>query len=317
MGDVTGSLAIADEFKRRRHNITFIVDRDPEAQMAIRNRGYRFIPVIGKSESRAWGRRHFDIAIVNQMSNTLDLLKCAKAHCNMLVTIDDTGTASKKMADLRINPLYYTAGALCDPKYIPLETDFQKAHRNRQVCRKVKKVLVTMGGSDTYGYTPQILPVISKNAGGCEIAVIIGPAFKHHKELNSALAKAGRKFSVLHAVTHKEMKKWILWADLAICAGGNTLFEMACCGTPAVVIASEPFEEETAYRLAKTGFGKVVGFNKKLDAAKLRRYMREFAAVRERSRHSKAGMRLVKGLGTVHIVDSIVKRHRQATNGNK
>ena len=53
-------------------------------------------------------------------------------------------------------------------------------------------------------------------------------------------------------------------ADLAICSAGLTLFELACLGTPVVVICAEIFEEETAQYMEKNGFGINLGFGERV-----------------------------------------------------
>ena len=54
-------------------------------------------------------------------------------------------------------------------------------------------------------------------------------------------------------------------ADLAITAGGLTLFELACVGTPALVVCAERWGVETAERLAREGAAMHLGFGGDLD----------------------------------------------------
>ncbi|MBF0557349.1 MAG: hypothetical protein HQL08_01060 [Nitrospirae bacterium] len=305
MGDVMGSIAIAEEFRTRGLLSSFIVDNDAEALSAVQRAGFYAKAVSHNFEASAWDAGYFDIVIVNQLNTPSEQLSVIKKHCSHLVTIDDTGEASRRFADLRINPLYYDEGAYNDVEYIPLHPVFQRAHAGSGKIRAgIGHVLVTLGGSDTYGLTPQILDALSGCPPEIEIAAIIGPAFKHDRELDAVLSVTGRKFdALLRSVDIETMCKWIQWADLAICAAGNTLFEMACCGTPAVVVCGEPFEEETAYRLEKMGFGKVVPFNTRLDISRLQAFINEFSDSAVRERHSQTGKRLIDGMGIMRIVD--------------
>ncbi len=308
MGDVIGSLALSEEFKSRGHIVNFIVDNDIEAIAVIKKFGYKVIMVKANNGNEVWNKRYFDVVIVNQLSTPWEQLSIIKQHCRKLVTIDDTGDASKKLADLRINPLYYAEGAYCGPSYISLHPVFQKVHEHKKAIRdNVEHILVTMGGSDTYGFTPQILEVLSTYPEEIKITVIIGPAFKHNRELKKVVSASMRGFDIFGDVNIKAMCQWIQWADVAICAGGNTLFEMACCGTPAIVICSEPFEEETAYRLEKMGFGKVISFNEQLDSVKLEDLLNRLHNRVIRESQSKAGTRLIDVMGARRIANKILE----------
>lgn len=305
MGDVMGSIAVAEEFRTRGLFPSFMVDNDEEALKAVQKAGFPAKGVACGCENSAWDKEYFDIVIVNQLDTPLQQLTVIRDHCRCLVTIDDTGDASRRLADLRINPLYYDQCAHCDPCYIPLHPFFQNAHEeSRTIRERVGRILVTLGGSDTYGLTPQILDALSGYQPDVEIAVIIGPAFKHDKELGTVLSNKGGRFdTLLRSLDIEAMCKWMQWADLAVCAAGNTLFEMACCGTPVIVVCGESFEEETAFRIEKSGFGKVVPFNTRLDITKFRALINEFHDCAVRERHSQTGKRLVDGMGIKRIAD--------------
>lgn len=307
MGDVMGSLALAEELRSRGHIVSFVVDDDIEAKDVIKKYGYDFIVVKTDTEDETWDNKYFDISIVNLLTTSYNQLSIIRQHCRKLVTIDDKGDASKKLADLRINPLYYDEGAFCDYKYIPLHPVFQTAHEHKKIIRNnIKNILVTMGGSDTYGFTPQILEVLLTYPEGIQITGIIGAAFKHDEALNRVLSLKIKRFDIFRSVDIKTMCRWIQWADVAICSGGNTLFEMACYGTPVVAVCGESFEEETAYRLEKMGFGRVISFNKQLNSIKLKALLDELQDKSARENQSRIGMQLIDGMGTKRIVDTIL-----------
>jgi spore coat polysaccharide biosynthesis predicted glycosyltransferase SpsG len=312
MGDVMGSVAIAKKFTAAGHGVTFIINNDKEAVKIITRNGFKYIRAMDKDEKAAWGDAIFDVAIVNQLTNTFPVLSIARKHCKKLVTIDDVGPAAKKMADLSINPLYYISGACCDTKYIPLDPIFQNAHNRKKVIRKdVKHILVTMGGADTYGFTPGIIDALKVCADRAAVIIVIGPAFKHDKALERALAKSRLKFTIRHAISTVDMCKLIEWADLVICGGGNTLFEAACCGTPSIVICCEPFEEETAYRIEKMGFGKVIPFEKRLDRSKVAIFVNAMQDMAIRRKHSCLGKRCVDGRGVDRILADVQNYSRE------
>ncbi len=308
MGDVMGSLALAHEFRKRGHRVHFVIDNDREAVEAIEKYEFPF-STVSADENAAWDESSFDIIIVNQLVTPHDRLAAIRRHCGLLVTLDDNGAAAAELAHLRINPLYYSEGALCHPKYIPLHPVFQSAHGSkRDISDSIRKLLVTMGGSDTYGLIPQILLTLSSFLDDEISAVtIIGPAFRNEAELDSVLSSVPGRFDIFRAVDIETMCGRMLWADMAVSAAGNTLFEMACCGTPCVLVCGEPFEEETAYRMERMGFGRVLGFSKTLKPDRFREMYRTVSNKDERSRQMHCGKELVDGRGSVRIVDAILE----------
>jgi len=305
MGDVTGSLALAEEFKSRDCQVSFLIDPDTETVDLIKTSDYEF-HLIAKNSTDALDNLIFDIVIVNQLNTSSEELSWLKGHGRKLVTIDDVGEPSRRLADLRINPLYFDEDALCDIRYIPLHAVFGRAHRQAKTINpRIANILVTMGGSDTYGFTPQILGALSDI--DAYVTVILGSAFKHYEELKKVIAQSKRSFEIRNSIDIETMCQCIEEADLAICGAGNTLFEMACCGTPVIVICNEPFEEETAYRLEQKGFGRVIPFNETLDQIKLKDFLRQYETKEIRETQSKTGMSLIDGMGTKSSVDKILE----------
>ncbi len=226
----------------------------------------------------------------------------------LLITIDDAGKAAQKIADLRINPLYYVRGAVCHPSYIPLDRIFQKHHSARKAIRPViKNILVTMGGSDTYGFTPHVIRILGHSwAKECALTVIRGPASKHSPRHIQTLLGAAKNTRLLNSIPQKAMLRWMQWADLAICAGGNTLFELACTGTPSISIASEPFEEETVLRMQKLGVCLGIPFHRKVSEKKLSSHIKTMRDYSIRRSQSRTGKKLVDGKGVERIVTRIL-----------
>jgi UDP-2,4-diacetamido-2,4,6-trideoxy-beta-L-altropyranose hydrolase len=313
MGDVMGSLAIADEFRKRGYSVVFLIDNDIEAAAVIRETGFAFAAVELSAEENAWMSMRHDAVVVNQLNTPIEKLSVIKRHCDVLVTIDDTGKASRNLADLRINPLYYDKGAYCDPCYIPLHTVFKEAHNKpKYIHDTVRNLLVTLGGSDTYGLTPQIITALFSYPEEIDITVVVGPAFAHHRELNEALSNSKRNFNLFPDVNIVTMSHLMQRADIGICAAGNTLFEMACCGTPVIILCGEPFEEETAYRLENLGFGMVMPFSPRLDAELLIMNLDRLLFRDIRQAQSSRGRELIDGRGIHRIADCIAEVLKQA-----
>lgn len=299
MGDVTGSIALAREFSSRTYKTTFLLDNDKEAIKPVKEAGYNVLPKRSNSENSLWKNLpKADIAIVNQLNTGYDTLNVIRRYSRKLVTIDDTGEASRALADVRINPLYFDRGAFCGYKYVPLNVVFQKRHaKQRRIKRRAENLLISMGGSDTYGFTPSLIKIIAQTAENMNITCITGRAFKSHDELKSALSQISQEVKLLSGLSPIEMCNQMLWADAMVCSGGITMFEAACLGLPHLVICAEPFEEETVLRMQKFGTCLAIPFSRILRRKIIITKLKKLLLFKTRDKFSKTGKKLINGKG--------------------
>ena len=309
MGDVIGSLAIADAFRAKGAEIMFIVDNDKEALRCIEKHGYTVALVQSEGEevSNLISFRP-DAIIVNQLNNPPQYLKNLKPHARLLATVDDAGEGAK-VADLRFNPLYRAPDAFYGPEFAPLRKEFKKVDEKPRVRKRVKNILVTLGGSDTYGFTPKVVSALKDVPKEISITVLLGPAFKHEEELKKALRDADRAFMIARDVNARDMASLIAKADTVVCSGGNTLYEVARVGVPAIILCGEPFEEETAKRMEEKGFGVNLGFDRNIETKRISKAVNDIIAdYKLRLRMSKKGKKLVDGKGAERIAEIVMEK---------
>lgn len=308
MGDLVGSLALAAECAAQRDEILFVLSGGDEAIAAIKERGYG-LQVADSLEAEQGILRSFrpDIVLVNQLNNDPAYIESLKGVAGFVVTVDDAGEGAKK-ADLNINALYPIPGAITAPEYIALRREFQMKHEAaRPIKAVVEELLITQGGSDTYGFTPRIIQALEKMAARPHCTVVLGPAFRHDRELEEALKASTLDLAIIRNVRNMAEVMWN--ADLAITAGGLTMFELACVGTPSLVVCGERFEVPTATRLERSGTVVNLGFGGELDYDLVPKAVDRLATDQEnRSRMSVRGKELVDGRGCERIVRLIRER---------
>lgn len=308
MGDLWGSVALAGACSRMSHETLVMIPGGEEAVALLQERGQRFHVV----ESREEGRQVLsafrpDVVIVNKLRNEPDDIRWLKRFAALVVTMDDDGEGAQA-ADLRINALYPTASAVTDLRYLPLRTEFEAASaRPRMIREAVQELLLIQGGSDTYGFTPRIIRALNMMTIHPHCTVVIGPAFRHERELQQAIAAASLSLSVVRNAPH--MATLMIQVDLAITAGGLTMCELVSVGTPSLVICGEPFELPTARRLEAAGVVRVLGFGGDLDDAQVPRAVERLAEDLQARRHMSAtGRQLIDGYGCERIVQLIEAR---------
>lgn len=184
-----------------------------------------------------------------------------KAHNIPLVTFDDHGTGAA-LSDINIAALAFDERETLDGARILFGVDYMILNpeiiKYKRLRKSINSVIITLGGSDTYGVTVKIVKFLAARGQGATI--VIGPAFMHNKELEDTLTS---DFIVKRSVPSliEEFAKH----DLAITGGGITPFEANASGLPCIVIANEIFEVPVGKELERLGGAVFAGFHEDLD----------------------------------------------------
>ena len=259
MGHIYQSRALAAELVRDGAEVQFIVPDVPEGLAKLRERGLNPQKIshdLPDGEKVAQIDAHLsghtiDVAIVDMLESTEELMRYWKDRATLLVSLDDIG-AGRIWADLLFNVIhhperpaqanYREINAL---NYAVLRPEFYSANqREKAVPERAGKVLVSQGGSDTFGGLVQLVYALGDLDDDVEIHLLVGAAFAHDGPLAEAIIKSGRHFVLQRDI--KEMAALVLQMDLAITGGGKTLFELAAVGEVAGLGAGEEHLEAGA-----------------------------------------------------------------------
>jgi spore coat polysaccharide biosynthesis protein SpsF len=120
------------------------------------------------------------------------------------------------------------------------------------------RILITLGGSDPWGFTPRVLGCVDSIDHEFEINVVINSGFLHYEELNLFL----RHHSFAHPITiskdPSDMRQLMLEANLAIASFGVTAYELAATGVPSVLICPTKDHLQSASIFESSGLGSIV-----------------------------------------------------------
>lgn len=305
MGDIALSLAIANELRASGDKVTFLVSGEPVAVDAVQTRGFPCDATNTPDEERAALMRiRPDVVVVSMLSQPAAWIVRLKATGSRVVAIDDSGPGGQA-ADVALNVLYRGPCGLLDLNHVALREPFAQARMLvRRPNPQVRNILVTQGGSDTPGFTPKIVRALNRITGTPDCVVVIGPAYRHHTELDDAVRGHRLRVEVRRDVA--EMMPLMLAADLTITAGGITMLELACVGTPSIAVCGDCFEEETAERVAAGGASINLGFGGRVEEAAIARAVDELSSDPDRrARMSDAGKELVDGRGARRLATLI------------
>jgi hypothetical protein len=186
---------------------------------------------------------------------------------------------------------------LAGPEYFPL--DVRGPRDVPAVASRSLDVLLSLGGADRTEASLRVIPALE----GTKSTVVIGPAFRHGDAVRSAASVA----KIESVVAPDGLRGLLLEHRVVISAGGNTLFEAAAAGTPALVAWEDPHEEEQGKSFERRGTARVLGRGVDLDAANVRREVLALLQSPDLETMSRAGRNVVDGRGADRIADVLVE----------
>jgi len=134
----------------------------------------------------------------------------------------------------------------CD--YTLLRTEFselrERALEKRKTTKKIKNILISVGGSDVHNKTYDILQKIDDDLN---TVVILGSLSPHNKMINNYAKDKNIKV----IIDADNMAELMFEADLAIGAGGSTSWERCCLGLPTLLYITAENQRMVAENLEK------------------------------------------------------------------
>jgi spore coat polysaccharide biosynthesis predicted glycosyltransferase SpsG len=300
MGHLFRMLNFIDLLREKKEDFVVFINESQAAAGILRTQGVRFEFVDLDDHESRWENRLITRYSVNAWIN--DRLDTDHRHARnvkeagiKIVTFDDNGSGAG-LADLHVAALAFTSDGAASARktvrgieYLVLNRAIERYKRKRS---NIDRILVTLGGSDTYGVTVKVVRALQETGAAADIH--LGPSFRHHDELKAA---AGGRFRLLGTVP--SLVELFQHYDLAITGGGITPFEANASGLPCIVIANELFEIANGKLLEKIGSSRFAGFYQDMD----RGVFSEDLNIREMS---EAGMKAITLKGAENVYREIM-----------
>jgi UDP-2,4-diacetamido-2,4,6-trideoxy-beta-L-altropyranose hydrolase len=238
-----------------------------------------------------------------------DYQEAIKKSGMILLVIDDYGHAGRYIADLVLNQNvsathdFYAdrdrqTQLLLGTRYALLRREFRSWRSwTRFVSERANRILVTLGGSDPENLTVSVLEALEVVRGvGLEIKVAVGSSNPHYQELQVVAARS--RFPVDLERVEVDMPQLMAWADLAVTAGGSTLWELAFMGLPSVVIISAENQKANVQGLQELGATVNLGWHGSLTQGDIAGVISDLVEdAGQRDKLSGAAKKLVDGMG--------------------
>lgn len=250
-GHVMRSLAIAEALREKGAMILFIT-ADKTPNIIIRKQRFPVITLDSdwqflEAEIKSLLATISEYSIEKLIIDTYQIIdhyfEKLKPHCK-LYYIDDYGDKRYTLdgvinynitAELsQYQKLYDGTDTelIIGTKYVPLRKEFQNI-KPIKIKKKIKNVLITTGGTDPCEISTQLANMIIETEEFSKIKFhfVCGRFYKNHELLKKLCSKHQNIFFHTNV---QEMSELILMSDLAISAGGTTLYELCACGIPTI-----------------------------------------------------------------------------------
>ena len=330
MGHVYRSLAAAKAFSEisRTADICFLMRADrPEGVQHVSREGYS-VRVLPENDASALPaiRDYSPNIIVNDLPFLEDsyLKSLATLGASTIHFVDTLADIERpdEMAAIIIAALAEEQVELEDyhagPAFAILREAFQK--RSTDIAERGRRIVLSFGGSDPQKLTLKALSALAPIAGAIrdlEVTAVLGPAFSHRAELDELLRGLPHRPRILSRVEH--MADILVEADLVLCSGGMTVFEIAALGRPGLVLCQNAKEESRMKRFAREGSILHLGLGTEVGEDVIREKTAELLSdYAARRKMSEAGAKLVEPGGAANVAGVIKKAEgRGPANGGR
>ncbi len=312
-GHLMECIEIANVLSDSGYQVSFMVNddmpQDFRQRILVPYTVYRYDLELGKQDiSETASRNHVDLIIFNFRSIEDQLLQyIRKDFHGTILCIDELGHRHLS-CDVIVNPMidpYYheyvesEAQIYAGPEYLVLPRTLLDYHnREKKISPQIQRICVSMGGVDPFGTTLKLAGWLPQIMQGVKIDLVLGGGFQYSSELEKIIAH-NEDIAVHRNIDY--IYELFFRADLAFCAGGNTLHELACIGTPTIVIPSMPHEVRNGKAFERRGFGICLPITHEVSIDDVQKGFVQFLMPTVRNTCMENGKATVMGHGTSNI----------------
>ncbi len=177
------------------------------------------------------------------------------------------------------------------------------------VKSQVKKILLSFGGSDPANYSTYFLKLLDDFGGpykdNTEIIVHLGPSNGQLTQIKSLAEESDLNLTIQANVNN--LIDLMLESDLAVCSGGNTMYELCFLGVPCMVLPQNKHQQIFSSELEKNNILKTISLDKIKSKDFIFENLIEMLDNSElRKNLSKNSTQVFDGCGLNRVVDSIL-----------
>lgn len=318
MGHVYRSLAVAEVLRENsRAEVAFLMSADHSEGIATVSKSGYPVRVFrsGGLETLIDSIQDFapsvvinDLPLVEE-TYLRALARLGTITINLVDTLDDLEGVSRDaqfvisvMNEDRETPEGFYGG----PAFAILRRHFQG--RERGFRERPAKILLTFGGADPQAFTLKVARALAPLTQDLEVISLAGPAFPHTAMFEALQRTIGGKLPLVKGA-EVQIADLMLDADLVLCSGGMSVYEIAALGTPGLVLAQNAKEDRRMREFSRFGTIEYLGLGVDVEEARILGAVRQILADPDRRRAMSArGRALVDGYGATRAAEIVLER---------
>jgi UDP-2,4-diacetamido-2,4,6-trideoxy-beta-L-altropyranose hydrolase len=309
LGHVVRCISIYQAFEVEGHKPKMFVFGDKNTEKALSKFKHKLLDWIDKPKIIKKCIEGADIVVVDSMLATNITYDLVSKNIKVPIYLDDSHRldykkglivnrtiGAKKFKYKKQKKLIYLLGT----RYLPLTKSFWYSPI-LEINKEIKTILITFGGSDPKEMTLEVVNHISKKYPKLIQNIIVGKSFNNVRKIKKT-ESSKRKVHIYPS--GEKMKELMLDSDIAISAGGQTLYELARLGVPTIAVGVVDNQKHNLKGLEKEGFIDHAGFCDDQNLWKnINKSMKTLKSKRARTKRNLVGRKLVDGYGSVRIVN--------------
>jgi len=311
-GHITRCISLAEAFREKNIESEFIVNGDGSVQELLGDKSYCIFNWITEQSRLLEMIVGSEIVIIDSYLAGEDLYGTISASVKIPVYLDDNKRLDYPKGvvvngNIYAKELNYPFSEknqyILGTKYTPLRRPFWD-ESNKIIRRKVENIMITFGGADSRNLTPNIVKLLREEYPALKKNVIVGGAFANTDEIEKEF---GQNINLIFYPNAEEIKNIILSSDCVISSGGQTLYELACLGTPALAVCVSKNQELNLKRFYEAGIVEFVGWYNDVNLGqKIIESIQNLLARDRREERSSLEKKLLDGQGARRVASSIL-----------
>jgi UDP-2,4-diacetamido-2,4,6-trideoxy-beta-L-altropyranose hydrolase len=256
------------------------------------------------------------VVVVDNKDWTSECFDALKQDQRIVLIAIDHGQNRRYNCDILINPavgaeeLTYQTNDECvrllGPKYALIREEIYtlKQHPTERMADSFQ-FLISLGAGDRWGYTLRAIEAVRKSQERFETHIVVTSDWPHLEAAKKVIGNHPR----IHLYEDPSFFPQLLArADLALCAAGNTTYELAYLGVPMMTISLDPIHDQCGLAWSKINIGEHLGSGESINAEllleRLEYWMQRDQELEERGIRSQS---ILDGRGKFRILERLSK----------
>ena len=321
LGHLSRCIELGKELVDLNNKVIFLCYEDDSAKARLKDSKAKFKLLPFKINEDKF--LEDEIQILESYSESIDILildsynvdrayfKLLNHFFPVIIYLDDI-KSDFEYVDMVINPSckvtnnnYMAKNVLHGIEFLILGKDYLNP-KPRPVNSNISSIIITMGGIDHFNISSRVLPILEEINDNIEVNLIIGPYYENTDQIKKAASESNLTVNFFEGLTN--ISSVIMQSDIAISAGGFTLYELCSMSTPTIGISLWDNQKNNVDCLAEKGALIPLYYSSKYFDSELETELRRLIENLElRKKISKASKEVISGNGAKKIAKEIVK----------